>query len=220
MVAAAIIGSTALTVAANASTNRAAARANGQAADAASQQAQIAQEQYNDWKSDFLPLQHDLVTEAKKAGSAYEYDRAAELANGDVTQAYGRAKTDLASRLASYGVDPTQGKYATSFGRLGLAEAAAGAGAQNRARDAVTDKAWAKKADVYAMGKGIPGQATTGLASAAQTNAMVANNYSNQASRNAVGIGNFVQQGVNWWNSRPPAAGANTPGPTNDGTRT
>lgn len=198
----------------NRSATNAANRANQTAADSAAKQAQIAADQYNDWKSDFLPLQHDLVADAKKAGSAYEYDRAAELANGDVTQAYGRAKADLSSRLASFGVDPSSGKYAATLGKLGLAEAAAGAGAMNKARDAVTDKAWAKKIDVYSAGKGIPGQAMAGLSSAAQTNAMVAGNYQNQASRNAAGIGSFVQQVTpglqKWWNTPSPAPGGST----------
>lgn len=189
----------------NKGSQNAADDANRAAADAASTQAQIAKDQYADWKTDFLPLQHDLVTEARKAGSAYEYDRAAELANGDVTQAYGRAKADLSSRLASFGVDPSSGKYASTLGKIGLQEAAASAGAMNKARDTVTDKAWAKKADVYAMGKGIPGQATAGLASAANINTGLANTFQNNVSRNSVGIGNLVQKGIQWWNT--PSAG-------------
>lgn len=212
-VAGAVVGATASNLLNRGATN-AANRANQTAADSAAQQAQIAADQYNDWKADFLPLQHDLVGEAKKAGSQYEYDRAAELANADVSQAYGRTKADLSSRLASYGIDPSSGKYAASFGRLGLAEAAAGAGAMNKARDAVTDKAWAKKIDAYSVGKGIPGQALAGLSSAAQTNAMVAGNYQNQASRNAAGIGSFIQQVTpglqKWWSTPSPATGGAT----------
>jgi len=212
-VAGAVVGATASNLLNRGATN-AANRANQTAADSAAQQAQIAADQYNDWKADFLPLQHDLVSEAKKSGSQYEYDRAAELANADVSQAYGRTKAGLSSRLASYGIDPSSGKYATSFGRLGLAEAAAGAGAMNKARDAVTDKSWAKKIDAYSVGKGIPGQALAGLSSAAQTNAMVANNYQNTASRNAAGIGSFIQQVTpglqKWWSTPSPAAGGAT----------
>lgn len=204
----------------NKGSQNAADDANRAAADAATTTAQISKDQYKDWQTDFLPLQHDLVADAKKAGSAYEYDRAAELANGDVTQAFGRAKADLSSRLASFGVDPSSGRYASTLGKLGLQEAAASAGAMNKARDAVTDKAWAKKIDVYSAGKGIPAQATAGLSSAANINAGLANTFQNNVSRNAMGIGNLVQKGIQWW--QQPSAGLSpvTIGPTNDGTWT
>lgn len=216
-VAGAVVGAGA-SYALNRGNNAAANRASGAAADAAGLTAQISADQYNDWKADFLPLQHDLVSEAKKSGSQYEYDRAAELANADVSQAYGRTKSDLSSRLASYGIDPSSGKYATSFGRLGLAEAAAGAGAMNKARDAVTDKSWAKKVDAYSVGKGIPGQAVAGLTAAAGANANIAAGFQNNASRNAAGVGSFIQQVTpairSWWNA--PSAGSGAPAPGAD----
>lgn len=209
-VAGAVVGAGA-SYALNRGANNAANQANQTAADSAAQTAQLATDQYADWKADFLPLQHDLAAEAKKAGSAYEYDRAAELASGDVTQAFGRAKADLSSRLSSYGINPSSGKYASTLGKIGLQEAAASAGAMNKARDAVTDRAFAKKADVYAMGKGIPGQAMSGLTAAAGANANIAAGYQNQASRNAAGIGSFIQQVTpglqKWWSTPSPTPG-------------
>lgn len=189
----------------NRSANKAAANANNAAADAASQQAQIAREQYDDWKTDFLPLQRDLTTMARNAGSPAELERNAELASGDVTQAFGRARGDLSARLASMGVDPSSAKYATQFSRFGLGEAAASAGAQNKARTDTMDKAKAFKMDVYGLGKNLPATASAGLSSAASTNSMIAGNLANNASRNAAGIGSLVQTAMpgimKWWNT-------------------
>lgn len=197
---------------ANHGTNAAAANANNASANAATTQAQIAQDQYNDWKTDFLPLQHDLAGIAKDAGSQRELDTAAEHASGDVTQAFGRARTGLNDQLTSYGVDPSSSKYATTFGRFNLGEAAADAGAQNKARTDVMDKAKALKMDIYSIGKGIPASSMAGLGSAAGTNAMVANNLSANASRSAAGLGAFAQKIgpaiSDWWrSSTAPASG-------------
>lgn len=184
----------AVSAVANRGTNAAAANANNAAASAATTQAQIAQDQYSDWKTDFLPLQHGLVDLANKAGSQQQYDTASEKANADVTQAYDRAGSELRNRLNSYGVDPGSSKYAASFSRFGLGEAKDAAGAQMQARQGVTDRANALKMDVYSLGKGIPGTAMAGLSSAAGSNLAVANSLYGQASRNAQGIGVIGQK--------------------------
>lgn len=213
-IAGAVVGGV-ISAAANRSTNKAAANASNAAADAASQQAQIAREQYDDWKTDFLPLQRDLTNMAKTAGSREELERNAELASGDVTQAFGRARGELSSRLNSYGVDPSSAKYATQFTRFGLGEAAASAGAQNKARTDTLDKAKAFKMDVYGLGKNLPATASAAFGNAASTNSMIAGNLANQASRNAAGIGSLVQTAIpglqKWWNTPSGTPGADYP---------
>jgi hypothetical protein len=211
-IVAAVAGS-AVSGAMNRGANRAAANANNAAADATAMQTQIAREQYDDWKTDFQPLQRQLVGEAKDAGGAEDMARAAESAAGDVTQAFGKAKESLSSRLTSYGIDPSQGKYAAQLGDMGLSEAAANAGAQTKARETTRDKGRAFRMDVYGLGKGLPAQAGAGLASASAANTAVAANAANQASRNSAGIGALVQTAVpglqQWWqNSGSGAPGA------------
>ena len=211
---AATVGSALVSKALNRGNDKAARDAMGAQTNLANQQAQIAQEQYDDWKNDFLPLQHDLVREARGAGSQMELDNAAEKANADVTQAFGRGKAELAGRLSSLGIDPSQGRFATTFGRYGLGEAAASAGAQNTARQSVMDKAWGKKLDVYGMGRGIPAQAGAGLGAAAAMQGQIGANAANASSRNAMGIGSLFQQAVpaiqKWWNT--PSTSPTMPG--------
>lgn len=203
----AAVGGALVSGAMNKKANDASAKANNAAADAAGQQAAIAKQQYEDWTRDFLPLQGDLAARAKTIGGPEEQARAAELANADVTQAYGRAKADLTGRLSSYGIDPSAPKYATAMTRFGLGEAAAGAGAQNKARDDLSKRADAFKMDFYNAGKGTPSSAMAGLGASASANANLARGYQDTASRNAAGIGSLVQKvtpGItNWWNSRP-----------------
>lgn len=192
----------------NRGANNAAANASNTAADATAQQTQIAKDQYADWRRDFLPLQGELAARARTIGSPEEQERQAELARGDVGIAYGRARSDLSNRLTSYGIDPSSSKYATTFGRFGLGEAAAGAGAANKARTDLVNKADAFKLDFYNAGKGTPSSSMAALGSAAGANMGAASMYQNQASRNAAGIGSFVQKLTpavqNWW-SKPPS---------------
>lgn len=217
---AAVVG-TAGSLYAGSQASKNAKNANQIAQDAANQQAQIAREQYDDWKTDFLPLQRDLTNMAKNAGSREELERNAELASGDVTQAFGRARGELSSRLNSYGVDPSSAKYATQFSRFGLGEAAATAGAQNKARTDTMDKAKAFKMDVYGLGKSLPATASAGLSNAASTNSMIASNQSALASRNAAGAGSLIPAIQKWWNTPSPSTGGignpNPPDPNNGG---
>lgn len=195
---------------ANHGVNKAAANAQNAAADATRQQGEIAKEQYDDWKKDFLPIQGQMAERAKTIGGVEDQAKAADLAAGDVGIAYGRAKNDLTDRLTSFGVDPSSSKYATTYGRFGLGEAAASAGAQNKARTDAINKGDAFRMDFYNAGKGTPSSAMAGLGASAAANTNAANAYSNTASRNSMGIGSFVQKLApsisNWWsNSTSPS---------------
>lgn len=220
MTAIAAVGSAVVGHALSSGDRRAARNAQNASADAATQQAEIAREQYEDWRQDFLPLQRQIVGEAKDAGGAQDQAIAAEAAAGDVNSQFNKARTGLSDRLASYGIDPSQGKYAANFSDMGLAEAATSAGAQTRARTTAIDRGRAMRMDVYNAGKGTPSSSMAGLGSAAGTNAMVAANAANSASRNAAGGGylfNQVTGGAqglqNWWNNSntPGTGGGSTP---------
>ena len=230
MVAAAIIGSAVVGGIASRRASNQAADAQNRATDvanrqqdAANRQQDLAEEQYSDWRTTYKPLSDQLARDAMRAGSPEEYAINAERAKGDVTQAFTAARQGLSDRLNSFGVDPSSGKYAVTTGRMDLAEAAAGAGAQNKARTDTRDKARAFQLDVSAQGRGMVGsamngfaQAANGLAQATNAQTMIANNAANTASRQAAGWGavaNTAIRGLSDWWSRPSATSASGLGP-------
>lgn len=206
MVAAAIIGSAVVGGVASNSASRRAGAAQDRASDSANRTAALAEEQYTDWRSTYKPLGDSLVRDAMQSGGLDEQARESERANGDVTQAFGRARTGLISNLASYGVDPSSSKYATSMTRLDLGEAAAGAGAQNAARTAVIDRSRAFKLDVNNSGRGIGSSSLAAMSGATGALGTIASMRAATASRDATGygaIGGAAIRGLgDWWRSR------------------
>jgi len=196
----------------NRRSNRAATNAANAQTDAANRQSAIAEDQWADWKQTFKPLQARLVADADKIDSPEAYARAGENAHGDVTQAFEAQRQGLTQRLNSMGVDPSSGRYATTLSRMGLAEAAASAGAQNKARSDVTDKGRAYRMDVYGLGKGLPAQASAGFANAGNAQAGVANYNANLASRNSAGIGAMFQSAMPGLSRAFSGWGGSTPG--------
>lgn len=193
--------------------SRQAADAQNRATDAANRQQDLAEEQYNDWRTTYKPLSDRLANEAMKAGGAEDYAMAAERAKGDVTQSFAAARQGLSDRLNSFGVDPSSGKYAVTTGRMDLAEAAAAAGAQNKARTDTKNQARAFQLDVSAQGRGMVGNAMSGLSQAANAQTNIANNAANTASRQAAGWGAVANTAIrglsDWWN-RPSATPGNS----------
>lgn len=125
----------------------------------------IAEEQYAKYKETYQPLQDQIVTEAKNYDTEANRERIAQGAMGDVTSQFGIAQQNNARQMASYGIDPTSGRYQGQMNQNDVMQAATGAAAATRARDAAVQLGWAKKMDAAGMASGQFGnQATaTGL---------------------------------------------------------
>lgn len=139
--------------------------ANASAADSTRLQTQIAQDQWERYKQIYAPLEQNYVDEAQNYDSAENYARAAGDASATVSSQFGKAR-DRLSRTP--GLDPsTPGAQASMVG-LDLAQAASDATQQNAARQKVKDVAYARKTDALSLGKGLPAQASSALATASQ----------------------------------------------------
>lgn len=202
-VAAAIIGSAVVGAVASTSASNKASKAADRAAGSADRTAALSEERYADWRSTYKPLGDSLVADAMQAGGVADQARAAEAAQGDVTQSFGRAREDLTHSLTAYGVNPDNGRFGASMARLNLSEAAAGAGAQNLARNTVIDKSRAFKLDVNNSGSGIPSSSLAAMSGAANSQANIANMRAGQASREAAGYGAIANTAIrglgDWW---------------------
>ena len=135
----------------------------GKAAYDQSQTAYAQSQADRDWmlnrRGSLSGLQDTLVNDAKNFNTD---DRAAELAgqaNADVTQAFSSARDQNARAMARTGVNPSSGRFLAMGNQTAIAQAAASAGASNKARSdarmegyALTDRATNALAGYPAMG--------------------------------------------------------------------
>jgi hypothetical protein len=166
------------------------AQQNNQAAtDATTLQSQIAKDQWDRYKTIYTPIENNLVTEAKNYDSPENYARAAGDAQATVSEQFSKAR-DRLSRTP--GLDPsTPGAQANMMG-LELAQATTDATQQNAARQRVKDTAFARKTDALSLGKGLPAQASAGLASVTRNNLALGDVNQANANRQSANMGSFI----------------------------
>lgn len=193
-VAAAIVGSAVVGGVASSAAAKKASKAQQSATDANAYQGEIATDQYENYKKDYRPLEQELIAEAKNAGSPQEYDKAAADAASTVSTQLALADQRL---TRTPGLDPSSAAATAAKADLAIKGAAISAGEQNKARDAVTSQAFAKKQDVASLGRGIASSASSGLASASAGAAAIAQSASQQAGQTAAGVGNLFSGVVN-----------------------
>lgn len=211
MVAAAVVGSAVVGGVASSSAASKASKASKAAVDANAYQGEIAKDQWESYKEIYQPLEKEMVADAQQYDSQGAYDKAASSAQATVSTQLGLAKERLAR---TPGVDPTSAAAQTANINLELKGAAVGANAQNQAREAVTDKAYARKLDAVGLGKGLATNATTGLASAAATSQQIAASQARTASDTASSAGALASgvigglSKINWGTTTTPTTNA------------
>jgi hypothetical protein len=170
--------------------------ANDAAAANTRTQTQIASDQWDRYKKTYAPLEEQYVDESQTYDSADNYAKAASEASATVSSQFGKAR-DRLTRQA--GVDPSSGAYQSNMMGLNLAQAASDVTQQNLARKNIKDMAYARRTDALSLGKGLPAQASSGLASATAANLSMARSGQAQANTEAAGWGKLVSTGVNSW---------------------
>lgn len=168
-----------------------ASAANGAAADSTRLQAEISRDQWNRYKEIYEPLERGVVKEAQNYDSPDNYARAAGEAQATVAQQFGKAKDRIAR---TPGMDPSTGAYQAGMIGLDLAQAATDATQQNAARQKVRDTAYARKTDALSLGKGLPANASSALASSAQNSLAQAQFGQAQANAQAAAIGRITDR--------------------------
>jgi hypothetical protein len=182
---------------------------NNAAENASNVQAGIAQDQWNDYKTNFQPLEGKFVNEATNWTSPQNYAKAAGDAAATVDAQYGAAKDSLAR---TPGLDPSSGAYQAGMTNLGLSQAATSATAQNTARQNVQNQGIAMEENALSLGKGLPASASASAGSASAGLSNLSNSVSRQNANNAAGIGSAVQSvanGVTSFQGSNPSSGYN-----------
>ena len=129
--------------------------------------ANISLEQWENYKKNFMPLEAELIAEAKKAGSQEEIAAAEGRAGADVTGAFSRANKSATDRMRAYGINPASQAFGSAATTSGLAEGAAMAGARTGARNQQKNLAYSRLQDAVALGKGIAPSATAAASASA-----------------------------------------------------
>lgn len=141
---------------------------------------------YNYQKQVFRPVEESMVAQAMQESTPAYYEQYAQKAVATQANAQANAQDQTDRALAGLGVNPNSGQYVSNQRGLQVSNAAQLGATANNARDQADALAWAHKADVAGIGKGLvgAGNASYGLATGANT---AATNATDQATRTAAG---------------------------------
>jgi len=146
-------------------------------------------------KEKFYPLQDQLLQEARQYSSEGEQQRQAALALGDVRDQAANAQMQSNMQMASYGINPTAGRFAGMQNANQVMQAATGAAAATKARSAAEQLGWAKRMDVQGLGSGLAGSQSTAMGLGLQAGSQSL--ASGMTGMNAYSqLGNSVNQGI------------------------
>lgn len=168
--------------------------------EAAKTMAEIAKEQWGNYKENYQPMEKRYVQDAENYDTAARREQYAGRANADVTQAYDDQRGQQNRQLAQYGISPDSGKFAVVNSRLRGQQAAQQAAAQNTSRQQVENTGWARKTDALSLGKGLPAQASAGLAAAGGIYNGITNNQVAANAQQSNQIGQGVSGGMQLYN--------------------
>ena len=151
------------------------------------------------FKGTVAPAYKSWLGEAADYGSTANQEQAAQRAGKAASGAISQQQQALSADLASYGINPSDPRYAQGMREMGIQGAGQQAAAETTARDTIRDKGFARMQDAIGMGMGTPTQASQAANSAANaaTGSLNAQNQAQQNQSNS--IGNIVRAGTNIW---------------------
>lgn len=152
-------------------------------------QQDIADEQWENYKTNYLPLEQDYLETAKNFGSIANQEKAAANASAAVAGKFASAKDEL---NRTPGLDPNSQQYLRTKAKIELAEAANSAAGQTAARENVEKTGAAMLQDAASLGKGMSGNAVASLNAAAGGASNYASAAANRASSASSGVGQMV----------------------------
>ena len=139
------------------------------------QEEQMAQarDYYDYQRQTFRPLERGLVAQAERFDTEAYREQLARDAAAAAGRAFGTTQEATARTMASMGVSPASGRYASAQRQNALGLAAQRAGAMTGTRERAEQMGYARKLDAAGLGRGLAGASTAayGGATAAGTSA-------------------------------------------------
>ena len=130
-----------------------------------------AQQDRQRYEDVFIPQQDKFIEMANTYSSDEEIARQRAAASQDINAAYDAQKEAQLRQLESYGIDPSQARYAGLDQSARLNQAAASAMAQNTAAERTKAIGRELQGQAINMGAGLPGQAMAGAGNASNIGA-------------------------------------------------
>lgn len=146
------------------------------------------------YQNTFIPMQDQLIAQAKAYDTPERENQAASQALADNQTQIEAQKANTAAQLASMGVDPSQVMSTSLVNQLGVAGAATGAMNANQARLNTQATGRQMMAGAIDMGNGLPAQSQAGFGTAANAGNVASNATNNATSgySTASSIGNVA----------------------------
>lgn len=169
------------------SSSKKASKKAGEAADVSSQiameQLNFQRELWDYYKTQYQPLETQMIAEAGVSGEVLG-ERYASEAGADVAQAFDKSREIFKRSMGGFGITP--GPEFAGIEREALTErAAAEAGARTRGRRLGEDVAFDRKLAATRIGRNLPGEAISAGRNAANIQAGIGDFYQNQADESA-----------------------------------
>ena len=140
-------------------------------------------------KGTFRPLEQSIVADANNFNTPERIDAAVGKATADVNSGFSNVQGQQQRSLARMGVNPNSGKALALGNQTAIAQAAALAGASNKARTDTETLGRAMKMDAASLGRNLPATQAT--------SAGLAVNQGNAAVASGMQSGNINAQGAN-----------------------
>lgn len=150
-----------------------------------------------------VPLENELIAQARQYNTAAEQERMAGEAGGDVEQAAAAGGKSLQRGLAMRGINTGSAAAISALADMRSNADLAKAGAMNKTREAARQMGWTKLGEAAALGRGLPsfGSSSAQLSIGAGGNALQAGQAGLGAVGTAGNISNANTQTVgNLWN--------------------
>ena len=104
-----------------------------------------------------VPLEDSMISEANNFDSGAWSATQKGLARSDIGQAYGTAEDTAYRNMSRMGVNPADGAAIGMHGQMARDKALAEVNASSKINLAADQLGWSRKADVAALGRGLPG---------------------------------------------------------------
>lgn len=135
-------------------------------------------------KNVYRPLEMSIVSDAMNFDTAGKRRELADRAAADVKSSFGVARDSSQRALASFGINPNSGRFASLNNQLATDEALAVAGAKTRATTDAEMLGYARKMDAAGLGRNLATNASTAYG--------VSLNASDAANRSALSGANYM----------------------------
>lgn len=134
-------------------------------------QAAVANEQWNYYQNNLKQYEDLFMDKVDNLNDESNYTSVAGDAATQTSSAFGQARNEAATTMASQGIDPTSGKYQSTMKDLTEKQASSQLDTVTRAQNSQADKYTAGLSDVVAIGNGQEADALSGYSSLASSSA-------------------------------------------------